>query len=55
MAFEKKNTRPQGSEKKKKEKNVVDKNSYNLFEDRERVLDAFESKIFPIKTKAHVI
>ena len=24
---------------------------YALFEDRERVLDAFESKIFPIKTK----
>ena len=46
----KKNTRPQDSEKQQERKNVL-KNLYALFEGRERVLDTFESKIFPIKNK----
>ena len=35
---------------KNKEKKIV-KNAYALFNGRERVLDAFESKIFPIKVE----
>ena len=38
-------------EKKKKEKEYVLKNLYNFFEGREKVLNAFNSKIFPMKTK----
>ena len=34
--------------KNKQKKNVLN-NLYNLFEGRERVLNAFDSKIFPIK------
>ena len=37
--------------KKKQEKEIVLENLYNIFEGREKVLDAFESKIFPIKSK----
>ena len=48
MNFKKK-TRPQDPEKTGK-KDVL-KNVYNLFEDREKVLNAFDGKIFPIKTK----
>ena len=40
-----KKTRPQYPEKKYILKNLL----YALFEGRERVLDAFETKIFPIK------
>ena len=36
---------------KKQEKDIVLKNLYNFFEGRENVLDAFESKIFSIKSK----
>ena len=46
--FLKKKTRLQNPEKKQEEKNIL-KNVYALFEARERVLDAIESKIFPIK------
>ena len=44
----KKKIRPQNPEK-KQEKKYIFKNLYPLFEGRERVLNAFESKIFPIK------
>ena len=44
----KKKTRPQNPEKKQEKKDIF-KNLYPLLEGRERVLDAFESKIFPIK------
>ena len=44
----KKREKPKSSEK-KQEKEAVLKNVYNLFEGRERVLNAFDSKIFPIK------
>ena len=47
MDFNKK-TKPQNLEKKQVKKDIL-KNLYVLFESRERVLDAFESKIFPIK------
>ena len=46
----KKNTKPRSQEK-KQEKEIVLKNLYNFFEGREKVLDAFESKIFSIKSK----
>ena len=46
----KKKTRPQNPEKKQEKKDIF-KNLYPLFESREKVLDAFESKIFPIKTE----
>ena len=36
---------------KKQQKEDVLKNLYNLFQGRERVLNAFDSKIFPIKIK----
>ena len=39
------------SPKKKQQKDDVLKNLYNLFEGRERVLNAFDSELFPIKTK----
>ena len=44
----KKREKPKSPEK-KQEKEAVLKNVYNLFEGRERVLNAFDSKIFPIK------
>ena len=52
----KKKTKPKSTEKKKKqkkkqEKQIVLKNLYNLFEGRDKVLDAFESKIFAIKSR----
>ena len=43
-------TKPQ-SEEKKREKEDVLKNLYNFYEGREKVLNAFDGKIFPIKTK----
>ena len=49
MSF-KKHTKPRSLEK-KKEKEIILKNLYRFFEGRERVLDAFESKIFSIKYK----
>ena len=39
------------SQEKKQEKEIVLENLYCFFEDRERVLDAFESKIFSTKSK----
>ena len=45
-----KNTKP-SSQEKKQEKEIVLKNLYNFFEGREKILDAFESKIFAIKSK----
>ena len=45
-----KNTKPRGQEK-KREKEIVLENLYNFFEGREKILDAFESKIFLIKSK----
>ena len=47
MNFEKQIKR-QNPEKKQKKKGII-KNLYPLFDGRERVLDAFESKIFLIK------
>ena len=43
----KKKINPQNPDKKQKKKYFL-KNLYALFDGRERVLDAFESKIFPI-------
>ena len=45
-----KNTKPRNQEK-KQEKEIVLKNLYNFFEPREKILDAFESKKFSIKSK----
>ena len=45
-----KNTKPRNEEK-KREKEIVLQNLYNFFEGREKVLDAFESKIISIKSK----
>ena len=42
--------KPKNPDKKQQKKDFL-KNLYNFFEGRETVLDAFESKIFPIKTK----
>ena len=44
----KKKIKRQNPEKKQKKKDIL-KNLYALFDSRERVLDAFESKIFPVK------
>ena len=49
MTFKKK-TKP-GDPEKKTGKKVVFKNLYGFFEGREKVLDAFDSKIFPIKNE----
>ena len=49
MSF-RKNTKPRNQEKKQEKKNVLE-NLYNFFEGREKVPDAFESKIFSIKSK----
>ena len=46
----KKNTKPRSREK-KQEKEIVFKNSYTVWEGREKVLNAFESKIFLTKSK----
>ena len=43
-------TKPQDEEKKNRKKDIL-KNLHNFFEGREKVLNAFDSKIFPIKTK----
>ena len=43
-----KNVKPKNPEKKQQKEDVL-KNLYNLFEGRERVLNAFDSKRFPIK------
>ena len=48
MNFRKKTPR---SPEKKQEKEIVLKNLYNFFRGREKVLKAFESKIFQIKSK----
>ena len=45
-----KNTKPKSQEKKAR-KEIVRENLYNFFEGREKILDAFESKIFSIKSK----
>ena len=45
-----KNTKPRSQEK-KREKEIVLQNLHNFFEGREKILDAFESKIFSIKSK----
>ena len=45
-----KNTKPKSQEKKTR-KEIVLENLYNFFEGREKILDAFESKIFSIKSK----
>ena len=46
----KKQVKPKNPDKKQQEKGFL-KDLYNFFKGRETVLDAFESKIFPIKTK----
>ena len=46
----KKYTKPRSQEK-KQEKNAVLENLYNFWEGREKILDAFESKIFLTKFK----
>ena len=43
-----KKAKPLNPEKKREKKDIL-KNAYAFFEGRERVLDPFESKIFPIK------
>ena len=43
-----KQVKPKSPEKKQQKEDVL-QNSYNLFEGRERVLNTFDSKIFPIK------
>ena len=45
-----KNTKPRSQEK-KQEKEIVLENLHNFFEGREKILDAFESKIFSTKSK----
>ena len=50
MNFKKK-VNPKNTEKKQQKEDVL-KNSYNLIEGRERVLNAFKSKIFPIEIKS---
>ena len=47
-------TKPEDEEKKKKKKHVLT-NLYKFFEGREKVLNAFDSKIFPIKTNISYI
>ena len=48
----KKNTKPRSGEKKQEKRNVL-QNLYNLFEGRERVLNAFDSKILLTKSKSN--
>ena len=47
----KKNTKPRSQEK-KQEKEIVLNNLYNFFEGREKILYAFESKVFLTKFKS---
>ena len=47
--------RNQGVKKKKQEKEIVLENLYNFFEGREKILDAFESKIFSTKSMGAAI
>ena len=47
----KKNKKPRSQEK-KQEKEIVLQNLYNFFEGREKILDAFDSKIFSIKSNS---
>ena len=49
MDFENK-TKPQNNRRKQEKENVL-KNLYNFFDGREKVLNAFKSKIFLIKSK----
>ena len=49
MSFRKK-TKPRSPEKKQEKENVLN-NLYDFFEDTEKILDAFESKIFLTKSK----
>ena len=49
-----KNTKPRSQEK-KQEKEIVLENLYNFFEGREKILDAFESKIFLTKSMSAAI
>ena len=49
----KKNTKPKSLEK-KQEKKIVLENLYKFFDGREKVLNAFESKIFSIKSKGSI-
>ena len=49
MSF-RKTTKPRSQEK-KQEKEIVLNNLYNFFESREKILDAFESKMILIKSK----
>ena len=51
MNFSKKKNKKTISPEKKQEKEIVLLNLYNSFEDREKVLNAFESKIFSTKSK----
>ena len=53
MTF-RKNTKPRSQEK-KRQKEIVLQNLYNFFEGREEIIDAFESKIFSIKSKGSSI
>ena len=46
-----KNTKLRRSQEKKQEKEIILKNLYNFFEGREKIIDAFESKIFLTKSK----
>ena len=46
----KKKTKPHDPDKKQEKQDVL-KNLYNFFEGRERVLNAFDSRIFSIKIK----
>ena len=46
-----KKTKPKSPEKKTNKENFALENLDNFFKDREKVLDAFESKIFSIKSK----
>ena len=48
IASFKKKTKPQNLEKKQEKKDIL-KNLYALFEGREKIIDAFESRIFKIK------
>ena len=48
IASFKKKTKPQNLEKKQEKKDIL-KNLYALFEGREKIIDAFEGRIFKIK------
>ena len=46
-----KQIKPRNTDTKQQKKDIL-KNLYNLFDGRERVLNTFDNKIFPIKTKS---